>query len=125
MEKMKIEVWSDVMCPFCYIGKRRLDRALEQFPEAEKVEVEWKSFQLNPSLETDPDRSATDYLMEAKGWSREQADNANRYVTDMAAAEGLEYRMDQTVLANSFDAHRLLQFAKSQHKGRAVTRRSK
>ena len=117
MEKMKIEVWSDVMCPFCYIGKRRLDRALEQFPEAEKVEVEWKSFQLNPSLETDPDRSATDYLMEAKGWSREQADNANRYVTDMAAAEGLEYRMDQTVLANSFDAHRLLQFAKSQHKG--------
>ena len=123
MEKMKIEVWSDVMCPFCYIGKRRLDKALENFPDSDKVEVEWKSFQLNPSLQTDPSRSANDYLMENKGWSAEQANAANRQVTEMAATEGLTYQMDRTVLANSFDAHRLLQFAKTHELGSQMEER--
>lgn len=123
MEKMKIEVWSDVMCPFCYIGKRRLDKVLENFPDSDKVEVEWKSFQLNPSLQTDPSRSASDYLMENKGWSAEQASAANRQVTEMAATEGLAYQMDRTVLANSFDAHRLLQFAKTLELGSQMEER--
>jgi predicted DsbA family dithiol-disulfide isomerase len=114
---MKVEIWSDVMCPFCYIGKRRFEQALEQFEYADNVEVEWKSFQLNPDMETDPDININDYLAEAKGWSPEQARQMNQRVTDMAKEEGLEYDMDQAVVANSFDAHRLIQFAKTHNKG--------
>ena len=120
---MKVEIWSDVMCPFCYIGKRRFEKALDQFPEKDKVKVEWKSFQLNPGLKTDPGKSATDYLMEIKGWSREQAAGANQQVTAMAAAEGLQYNMDRTVLANSYDAHRVLQLAKEEGLGSEMEER--
>lgn len=114
---MKVEIWSDVMCPFCYIGKRRFEQALEQFEYSDDIDVEWKSFQLNPSMETDPDKNINEYLAEAKGWSPEQARQMNQRVTDMAAEEGLEYNMDQAVVANSFDAHRLIQFAKKLDKG--------
>lgn len=114
---MKVEIWSDVMCPFCYIGKRRFEKALEQFEYAEDVQVEWKSFQLNPNMETDPDLNINDYLADAKGWSPEQARQMNQRVTDMAAEIGLEYNMDQAVVANSFDAHRFVQFAKTLDKG--------
>lgn len=117
MEKMKVEIWSDVMCPFCYIGKRRFEKALNQFPDKDKVEVEWKSYQLNPGLQTEPGKSATEYLMEVKGWTREQAVGANRHVTEMAAEEGLQYEMGKTVMANSFDAHRIIQFAKEKGLG--------
>lgn len=113
---MKVEIWSDVMCPFCYIGKRRLEQALENFEYADEVDIQWKSFQLNPAMETNPDININDYLAEAKGWSPEQARQMNERVTRMAAETGLEYHMEQAVVANSFDAHRLIQFAKTQDK---------
>jgi predicted DsbA family dithiol-disulfide isomerase len=114
---MKVEIWSDVMCPFCYIGKRRFEQALDEFEYADDIVVEWKSFQLNPDMETDPDLNINDYLADTKGWSPEQARQMNQRVTDMAAEIGLEYNMDQAVVANSFDAHRLVQFAKDYDKG--------
>ena len=114
---MKVEIWSDVMCPFCYIGKRRFEQALANFDHAKEVEVEWKSFQLNPEMETRPDKSVTEHLAEVKGWSLEQADQMNRHVTDMAADVGLEYNLDQAVVANSFQAHRFTHYAKEQGKG--------
>ncbi len=114
---MKVEIWSDVMCPFCYIGKRRFEKALQNFEYADEVEIVWRSFQLNPDMETDPDASINEYLAEAKGWSLEQARQMNQRVTNMATEEGLEYHMDQAVVANSYDAHRLAQFAKEQNKG--------
>lgn len=114
---MKVEIWSDLMCPFCYIGKRRFEQALQQFKYADKIEVEWKSFQLNPDMETDPDQNINEYLAETKGWSLEQARQMNQRVTEMAKEVGLEYKMDQAVGANSFDAHRLIQFAKENNKG--------
>ena len=120
---MKVEIWSDVMCPFCYIGKRRFEKALQQLPEKDQVSVEWKSFQLNPGLQTDPSKSATDYLMEIKGWSREQARSVNQHVSDMAATEGLVYHLDKTVLANSYDAHRVLQLAKEEKRGAEMEER--
>ncbi|MCR6721482.1 MAG: DsbA family oxidoreductase [Chitinophagaceae bacterium] len=89
----------------------------------ENVQVEWKSFQLNPGLQTDPGKSATDYLMEIKGWTREQAAAVNKQVTEMAAAEGLEYNMNQTVLANSYDAHRVVQLAKEEGIGSEMEER--
>ena len=66
---MEVEIWSDVMCPFCYIGKRRFEKALQQFQNKDEVEIEWKSFQLNPDIKTDPNTSISQYLAEAKGWT--------------------------------------------------------
>ncbi len=113
---MKVEIWSDVMCPFCYIGKRRFENALKNFEYTDEVEITWRSFQLNPDMETDPDANINEYLAESKGWSLDQARQMNQQVTDMAADEGLEYNMDQAVVANSYDAHQLLQFAKDRGK---------
>lgn len=108
---MKVEIWSDVMCPFCYIGKRKFERALAQFPEREKVEVEWKSFQLNPELVNKSGQSIHEYLAERKGWTLGYAKQLNEQVTGMAAEVGLEYNFDKAVVANSFDAHRFAHLA--------------
>ena len=114
---MKVEIWSDVMCPFCYIGKRKFELALEQFPQKDQIQIEWKSFQLNPSMKTEPGRSINDYLSEIKGWSPEYAQEMNNHVSGIAAEVGLEYNMDKAVVANSFDAHRFVQYAKTKGKG--------
>jgi len=114
---MKVEIWSDVMCPFCYIGKRRFEAALADFDGRDQVEIEWKSFQLNPDLKTDPSISIHDYLAEIKGWDPSYARDMNNQVTAMAAEVGLQYDMDRAVVANSFDAHRFAHFAKKHGKG--------
>ncbi|MDN3667807.1 DsbA family oxidoreductase [Echinicola jeungdonensis] len=114
---MKIEIWSDIMCPFCYIGKRRLEAALEEFPHKNKVEVEWKSFLLNPDMKTDPVMNIAQYLAETKGMSVEEAREAGNHVAEMAKEEGLDYDFDKVVVANPKVAHRLLQFAKLSGKG--------
>jgi predicted DsbA family dithiol-disulfide isomerase len=111
MEKMKIEIWSDVMCPFCYIGKRRFEDALQQFAHKDQIEVEWKSFQLNPGLKTVPDQHINEYLAASKGWTPDYARQMNNYVTEMAAQVGLTYDFDKAVVANSFNAHRLSHLA--------------
>lgn len=109
---MKVEIWSDVMCPFCYIGKRHFEAALQEFPGRDSVTVEWKSFQLNPGMVTDPSRNINQYLAEIKGISLEQAQAMNARVTEMAKDAGLTYDFDKAIVANSFDAHRLSHFAK-------------
>ncbi len=109
---MKVEIWSDVMCPFCYIGKRKFEQALKIFPQRDNVEIEWKSFQLNPDLKTDPSKNINQFLAEHKGISIAQAKQMNDRVTTMAAEVGLRYDFDKAIVANSFDAHRLSHFAK-------------
>lgn len=115
---MKIQIYSDIMCPFCYIGKRHFEKALQQFDHADSIEVEWKSFQLDPSIPimTEP-VSAYEYLAKSKGMSIEQSKAMHDNVVQMAKNVGLEYNFDQAVVANSFDAHRLIQFAKSKNLG--------
>ena len=100
------------MCPFCYIGKRRFESALDQFAEKDKIEVVWKSFQLSPDMKTDPTISIHDYLAAHKGISPEEAKRMNDYVSDMAAKSDLVYHLDKAVVANSFKAHRMTHFAK-------------
>ena len=114
---MKVEIWSDVMCPFCYIGKRKFELALEQFPQKDQIEIEWKSFQLNPDLVTDVSKNTSAYLAELKGWEPDYAKQVNDHVTNLAAEVGLEYNLDKAIVANSFHAHRFIQFAKSHGKG--------
>ena len=110
---MKVEIWSDVMCPFCYIGKRRFEHALAEFENKEAVEIEWKSFQLNPLLKTDPSVNVIDYLADTKGWQPGYARQMTDQVTEMAAQVGLTYNMDRVVLANSLNAHRFTHLAKT------------
>lgn len=122
-DKMKVEIWSDVMCPFCYIGKRKFEAALKDFEHNDNVEVVWKSFQLNPLMKTDPNKSTAQYLAETKGWTLEYTKNTMNYVTEMAKSVGLHYDFDRAIVANSFDAHRVLQYAKTQGKGDAMEER--
>lgn len=116
MEQMKIEIWSDIMCPFCYIGKRKLEKSLASLPNNEHIKIEWKSYQLNPDLKTDTTIGISDYLATHKGMSLDQAKQLNMQVTEMAAAEGLSYAMDKAVVANSFRAHMFAHYAKQNGK---------
>jgi len=110
--KMQVEIWSDVMCPFCYIGKRKFEAALAKFPDQDKVEVIWKSFQLDPNQETISDKPIQQYLAERKGMTVGQAQQMTEQVTALAKKVGLTYRFDKAVTANSFDAHRFSHLAK-------------
>ncbi|MBC8043011.1 MAG: DsbA family oxidoreductase [Rhizobacter sp.] len=109
---MQVEIWSDVMCPFCYIGKRKFEKALAQFSHKENIEVVWKSFQLNPDLETNPSLSLVQSLAESKGISLARAREMTGHATALAAQVGLTYDFDAAVVANSFDAHRFSHLAK-------------
>jgi len=117
---MKVEIWSDVMCPFCYIGKRRFETALQNFAHKDDIEIEWKSFQLNPDLETDPEIHIDQYLADIKGFTIDHARQLNAHVTQMAAEAGLTYNFDKAVVANSFNAHRLSHLAKKHGLGVAM-----
>jgi predicted DsbA family dithiol-disulfide isomerase len=110
---MKVEIWSDIMCPFCYIGKRKFELALAQFPERADIQVVWRSFQLDPDIVNAPDKNVYQYLAERKGQSVEWAKQVSSQVTEMAAAVGLDYHFEKSVVANSWDAHRLIQMAKA------------
>ena len=112
--KMKIEVWSDISCPFCYLGKTKFEKALAQFPDKSSIEVEWKSFQLNPQLVTNTGITVYDYLATEKRMSPSEVKQMTSYVTKAASQAGLEYNFDKVVVANTFKAHRMLHFAKEQ-----------
>lgn len=120
---MKVEIWSDVVCPYCYIGKREFENGLARFPHKDQVEVEWKSFELDreaPVLSPDDmyDRLANKY-----GRTRDEAKNMVAGVVERARSVGLNYDMDNAVMGSSFDAHRLIQFAKTKGKGDAAEER--
>lgn len=107
---MKVEIFSDIACPYCYIGKRNFQRALEGF-EAEPVEVIWKSFQLNPGLSDDLEGDMHDYLAAKYGVSRDEAIAMNDRMLAMAMSAGIEMNLDGARPRNTFDAHRMLQLA--------------
>ena len=115
--KMRVDIWSDVMCPFCYIGKRHFEEALKEFKHGGDVEVVWHSFQLDPDARPQPGKDAYTYLAERKGQSVEWSRQAHKHVTEMAVRAGLHYDFDKVVVANSYDAHRVLQLAKKYGKG--------
>ena len=107
---MRIDVWSDVVCPWCYIGKRRLEQALEQ--SGDRAEIVGHSFQLDPSSTNDDPRDLPTRLGEKYGRGREWGVQANAHVTEIASELGLEYHLDQAKSANTVDAHRLLHLAR-------------
>ncbi|HYO44953.1 MAG TPA: DsbA family oxidoreductase [Candidatus Limnocylindrales bacterium] len=114
---MKVEIWSDVVCPWCYIGKRRFETALARFEHASDVEVEWRSFQLNPDQPRGTREPLDESLARKMGSSVDQVREMNARVTDLAAAEGLEYHFETYRVVNTFDAHRVMHLAKAQGLG--------
>jgi len=117
--KMKVEVWSDIMCPFCYIGKRHYESALGQFEDSDQLEIEWHSFQLDPTIPKSlpVKENVYQYLANRKGISYEQSAQMHERVIQMAKKAGLEYHFEQAIVANSFDAHRMIQLAKTKGLG--------
>ena len=111
---LRIDVWSDIVCPYCYIGKRRLETALARFEHADQVQVHWHSFELDPAHPKGHRRPVQETLAKKIGAPMTQIREMTRQVTAMAAEEGLTYTLDRAVSVNTFDAHRLNQFA-SQH----------
>ncbi|WP_164670895.1 DsbA family oxidoreductase [Virgibacillus doumboii] len=120
---MKIEVWSDFVCPFCYIGKRRLESALEKFAHSNDVEVGYKSYELDPEAEAKPGQNIHEYLSAKKGMSFEQAKSMNESLGEQAAEVGLTYNFDTMQHTNTFDAHRAAKYATEKGKGKEMTER--
>ena len=114
---MKVEIWSDVVCPWCYVGKRRFEAGLAHFEHRDQVQVEWKSFELDPgahSQSADGDSPAGDYadrLARKYGTSRSGAQQMLDTMTAAAAAEGLDFHFERAIKANTFDAHQVIHLA--------------
>lgn len=110
---MRIDVWSDIACPWCYVGKRRLEAALAAFEHADSVELVWRAFELDPSAppQLDPESYAA-RLARKYGATVEQAEGMIAQMTETAAADGLDFRFDRVRAGNTFDAHRLLHLAR-------------
>jgi hypothetical protein len=108
---VEVEIWSDVACPWCYIGKRRFEAALAEFEHRDDVHVRWRSFELDPEAPSERVGDRADYLAQKYGMSLEQARAAEQQLTDVAAGEGLEFRFDIARSGNTFDAHRIVHLA--------------
>lgn len=108
---MRIEIWSDVVCPWCYIGKRRLETALADFPYRDRVELRWRSFQLDPSAPATPTQTVAEHLGSKYGGGVDAGRRMIAQVAAVAAEEGMTWRHGESAFVNTLDAHRLLHLA--------------
>jgi len=108
---MKVEIWSDVVCPWCYVGKRRFETALASFEHRADVEVHWRSFELDPSAPAVREGDPVQRLADKYAMTRAQALATDARLTDLAAVEGLDFHLQTARSGNTFDAHRLLHLA--------------
>lgn len=109
---MRVDIWSDIRCPFCYIGKHKFENALKQFNHKNKITVSWHSFELDPNIKTDAEINTIDYLAKSKGMDKSQVEGMFENAVKMGKEMGLTFNFDKAVVANSFNAHRLIQLAK-------------
>jgi predicted DsbA family dithiol-disulfide isomerase len=108
---VNVEIWSDVACPWCYLGKRRFAAALEGFEHRDELQVRWRSFELDPQAAREREMDAVTYLAGKYGMTREEARARQEQLEGLAAADGLELHLDRSRGGNTFDAHRLLALA--------------
>ncbi|OMD80373.1 disulfide bond formation protein DsbA [Paenibacillus odorifer] len=120
---MRIDIWSDYACPFCYIGKRRLENGLSQFPNRDQVEVVFRSFQLDPHAEVSTDKSIHELLATKYGMTVEKAKAMNAQLAEQAKDVDLEFNFDTVKHTNTFDSHRLSHFASTKGKGAEMSER--
>ncbi len=121
MEKMKIEVWSDFVCPFCYIGKRKLENALSELGFNDKVEVVYKSYELNPNASLSPVGRGAEAFAATKGISVAKAEELYRQIKSRAAEYGLTYNTETLLQVNTLKAHRLAKWARTYDKENELT----
>lgn len=112
---MKVEIWSDVVCPWCYIGKRRFESALATFEHRDQVEVIWRSYQLDPQAPRNSQQTVNEVLAQKYGVDLAGAAEMNKRVSTIAAQDGLEYHLERARHLNTFDAHRLVHLAATHH----------
>src|SRR5512143_3617733 len=110
--RMNVDVWADVSCPFCYLGKRRFEAALERFPHKDRIEIVWHSFQLDPAMKGGAGEDLYGYVARIMGQSREWSVGYHDQIAAAARQAGLEYNFGAVVPCNTFDAHRLIHLAK-------------
>ncbi|GEN31747.1 putative DsbA family dithiol-disulfide isomerase [Cerasibacillus quisquiliarum] len=120
---MKIEVWSDFACPFCYIGKRRLEKALNDFEFKDEISLEFKSYELDPVAKPIRNKKYYELLVSKYGMTIEQAKQSVQQMVEQAKEAGLEYRVDSIQHSNTFDAHRLVKFAEKKGKAKEMAER--
>ena len=120
---MRVEIWSDIACPWCYIGKRRFEAALARFEHRDEVEVVWRSFELDPGAPAEPEGDLAEALARKYGSSVEQVRERWEGMTAMAAEDGLDMRFHDVRRGNSFDAHRLTHLAAAHGLGDATVER--
>jgi predicted DsbA family dithiol-disulfide isomerase len=114
---MQIEIWSDVICPWCYIGKRRFETALAQSRNRDRINVIWRSFELDPNAPRQQSGTVRELLSHKYNVSLQEAGEMIARVTTIARGAGLEYRLETAQRGNTFDAHRLIQFAAEKQAG--------
>jgi len=110
---MKVDIWSDIRCPFCYVGKKNFENALANFPNKDDIQVTWHSFQLDPNLKTEPEKNSLEYFSEAKGVSAERAKEMYAHVYKAGKEAGIDFNFDHQKVANSYRGHLLLKLAES------------
>ncbi len=110
---MQVEIWSDIACPWCYIGKRRFEAALAEFEHRDEVDVRWRSFELDPGAPHERVGDNAERLAQKYGMTVEQARASEQQLIDVAAGEGLGFRFDVARSGNTFDAHRVVHLAES------------
>lgn len=125
MKKLRIDIWSDIACPWCYVGKRRLEAALTQFPERDSVEIVWRAFELDPSAPRVADKgvSTAERLAKKFGTSTAQAQARIDQMTNTARADGLDFHFERMQPGNTFDAHRIVHLAAERGKQDVVKER--
>ncbi len=120
---MDVEIWSDIACPWCYVGKRRFEAALEEFEHADQVEVRWRSFELDPAAPPAREQSGAEHLAAKYGTSLDEARAMEQRMTETAAGDGLDFHFERLRSGNTFDAHRVLHLAREHGRQDAVKER--
>jgi predicted DsbA family dithiol-disulfide isomerase len=108
---VRVEIWSDIACPWCYVGKRRFEAALAAFEHRDDVQVTWRSFELDPAAPAEREGDRAAHLAAKYGTTIERAREMEQHLTDVAARDGLEFRFDRARSGNTFDGHRLVHLA--------------
>lgn len=120
LEKVLIEIWSDVVCPFCYVGKKKLEQAIQRLNSEDKVEIIWHSFQLDPDFPKGESMPSTPYLSERKGYPKEQVIAMSENLTIQGKSYDIDFNFNEALTFNTLDAHRLIQWAKTENKSNAL-----
>jgi predicted DsbA family dithiol-disulfide isomerase len=111
-----IEIWSDIVCPFCYVGKKKIQQVIEKLNIEDEVQIIWRSYQLDPDLPSEKAYPSLEYLMLKKNISAEQMQGMNEYLKQQGLQYGIDFQLDKSMVFNTFNAHRLLQWSKEFNK---------